>query len=169
MKLSKITLTLIASGLFSFAKAVENMASEADDAPSTAAVAGKSETSQQTDKKESKADTDPVEDDSSEEVEETEAQKKSRVRKERRLAKKKADAAKAAEEEEEEEDDSFLDDGDEAKVTKDDVKKALVALAKAEGNPAAKEILTKYKAANISQVKEADYESMMADIKAAQE
>jgi len=155
MKLSKITLTLIASGLRSFAEAVENMAEEAETL--TPKVADESEKTEQPNKEESSGSTDIVE--------ETEAQKKSRIRKERRLAKKKKDAEEAAAEKE---DDSFLEEGDEA-ISKDDVKAALVALAKAEGNAAAKEILTKYKAANISKVKASDYAAVMADIEEAME
>ncbi len=172
MKLSKITLSLIATGLHTIAEAFENMASEAD-TPSTAAVADKSEKVEQSSEKKSSGSKnsaaekdDDLDDD---EEEETADEKKKRLRKEKRQAKKAAEkkaAEKAAEESED--DDSFLDDEDE-KITKDEVKKALVALAKAEGNPAAKAILTKYKAANVSQIDAGDYEAVMTDIAEAQE
>jgi len=189
MKLSKITLSLIATGLHSIAAAVENMAAEAGDAtlPSTAAVADKSEKVEQSskDKSSGKASTRKEVDDEDkgvtkdednfeeeEEIEETADEKKKRLRKEKRQAKKakeKAEAEAAAKAKEDDEDDSFLDDEDDTKITKDEVKKSLVALAKAEGNAAAKAILTKYKAANVSQIDEGDYEAVMTDIAEAQE
>lgn len=174
MKLSKITLTLIAQGLRSFADAVDNMAAEADEVMpkvETREVKQVETREEKPTKAKAKAKVeDENEDEDEAEEKETKAERQKRLRKERREKKKAEEAKKAAEDEDEDEDVSFDDeDESESEFTKDDVKKALVSLAKEQGNAAAKAILTKYKAENVSKIKEADYADVMADIEEASE